>query len=238
MRFVLVHGSWHDARCWGAVRDFLETQGHETHALTLPGNGERANPAVTMSETARAVTDFIEERDLRDVILVGHSFGGAVVQLAAPGVPGRLKRLVFYNAYVIEHGRSVFSYVPESVAGAFQALASPDGTLTLPFAFFRDHLMNDADHATAVAAYALLSPEPLARSAEPLDLTGFDTLPVPRSYLYAYGDNVFPAAEFTWHPGMSKRLGDFRLVVIPGGHELMFSDPKALGRGLVTAGQD
>jgi hypothetical protein len=56
--------------------------------------------------------------------------------------------------------------------------------------------------------------------------------------VYAYGDNVFPAAEFSWHPGMSQRLGDFRLVVIPGGHELMFSDPKALARGLVTAGQD
>ena len=238
MRFVLVHGSWHDERCWKAVRGHLEAEGHEVHTLTLPGNGDRAKPSVTMAETAGAVADLIEGQDLRDVVLVGHSFGGAVVQLAALRVPARLKRLVFYNAYVIENGRSVFSYVPASMAGAFQALASPDGTLTLPFAFFRDHLMNDADLATARAAYALTSPEPLARSSEPLDLAGFAQLPVPRSYLYAYGDNVFPAAEFSWHPGMSQRLGDFRLVVIPGGHELMFSDPKALGRGLVTAGQD
>lgn len=238
MRFVLIHGSWQDERCWNAVRAWLESGGHEVHTLTLPGNGEKANPSVTMKETVQAVVDLIEGRGLSDVILVGHSFGGAVVQLAALRVPGRLRRLVFYNAYVIEHGRSVFSYVPGSVAGAFQALASPDGTLTLPFGFFREHLMNDADLATARAAYALTSPEPLARSAEPLDLTRFDALPVARSYLYAFGDNVFPAAEFTWHPGMSRRLGDFRLVMIPGGHELMFSGPEALSRGLVTAGQD
>lgn len=238
MRFVLVHGSWQDERCWNAVRTSLEAEGHEVHTLTLPGNGEKANPSVTMNETAQAVADLVKGRDLREVVLVGHSFGGAVVQLAALRVPDRLKRLVFYNAYVIANGRSVFSYVPESMAGAFQALASPDGTLTLPFTFFRDHFMNDADHATATAAYALTSPEPLARSTEPLDLTGFEQLPVPRSYLYAFGDNVFPAAEFSWHPGMSQRLGDFRLVVIPGGHELMFSDPKALSRGLIAAGQD
>ncbi|MCP3138046.1 alpha/beta fold hydrolase [Pyxidicoccus xibeiensis] len=238
MRFVLVHGSWHDERCWKAVRTFLECEGHEVHTLTLPGNGERAKPSVTMAETARAVAELIHARELRDVVLVGHSFGGAVVQLAALKLAERLKRLVFYNAYVIENGRSVFSYVPASVAGAFQSLASPDGTLTLPFAFFRDHLMNDADLETARAAYALTSPEPLARSAESLDLTGFAELPVPRSYLYAFGDNVFPAAEFTWHPGMSQRLGAFRLVTIPGGHELMFSDPEALGRGLVVAGRD
>jgi pimeloyl-ACP methyl ester carboxylesterase len=238
MRFVLVHGSWQDERCWSAVRGHLEAEGHEVHTLTLPGNGAKANPAVTMTQTAGAVAELIESRNLRDVILVGHSFGGAVVQVAALKVAERLKRLVFYNAYVIENGRSVFSYVPASLAGAFQALASPDRTLTLPFEFFRDHFMNDADLPTAKAAYELTSPEPLGRSAETLDLTGFRELRVPKSYLYAYGDNVFPAAEFTWHPGMSQRLGDFRLVVIPGGHELMFSDPKALARGLVTASQD
>jgi hypothetical protein len=79
-------------------------------------------------------------------------------------VAERLKRLVFYNAHVIENVRSVFSYVPASMAGTFQALASPDGTRTLPVEFFRDHLMNNADLAMSRAANALMSPEPLARA--------------------------------------------------------------------------
>ncbi len=237
MIYVLVHGSWQDERCWDQVRVELEGAGHQAHTLTLPGNGDRAKPDVTMAETAQAVVDLVEERDLRDVVLVGHSFGGAVVQLASLRLADRLARLVFYNAYVVADGRSVFSYVPASVAGAFQELASPDGTLTLPYDYFRDHLMNDAGAATAERAYALTSPEPLARSAEPLELAGFDTLAVPRSYIHAYGDHVFPAAEFSWHPGMSSRLGDFRLVVVPGGHELMFSDPAALAAALQQAGE-
>lgn len=238
MRFLLVHGSWQDERCWSEVAARLRADGHDVHTLTLPGNGERADPGVTMAATAGAVVDLLREEDLRDVVLVGHSFGGAVIQLAALQEPSRLARLVFYNAYVIENGRSVFSYVPESVAGAFGALAAPDGTLTLPYGYFRDHLLNDADGDTARRAYELTSPEPLARSGEELDLTGFDELPVPRSYLYATGDNVFPAAEFSWHPGMSQRLGDFRLVQVPGGHELMFSDPDALADALVASARE
>lgn len=238
MRFVLVHGSWQDGRCWDATIAELTAQGHHALALTLPGNGDRQNPAVTMAETAAAVVELIEGEDLRDVVLVGHSFGGAVVQLAALQVAERLARLVFYNAYVLDDGDAVFSHVPASVAPAFQALADPDGTLTLPWAFFRDHLMNDADTATAKAAYAMTSPEPLGRSAEPLELAGFAELAVPRSYVHATGDNVFPAREFSWHPGMSQRLGDFRLVSIPGGHELMFSDPRALADALVLAGSE
>ncbi|TXK17458.1 alpha/beta fold hydrolase [Homoserinibacter sp. GY 40078] len=238
MRFVLIHGSWHDGSGWDGVRAALERDGHEVHTPTLPGNGAGGDPTVTMSETVQAVVDLFENLDLRDVVLVGHSFGGAVVQLAALRVADRLRRMVFHNAYVIADGQAVFSYVPESIAGAFTALASPDGTLSLPYAYFRDHLINDADAETATAAFAQMSPEPLGRSAEPLDLAGFAELPVPRSYLYATDDNVFPAHEFSWHPGMSQRLGDFRLVQLPGSHELLFSDPEALAVGIVAAGRD
>jgi pimeloyl-ACP methyl ester carboxylesterase len=237
MRFVLVHGSWHDGSAWDAVSRHLVDDGHEVHTLTLPGNGDQQNPAVTMSETVNAVVDLIVDRDLTDVVLVGHSFGGAVIQLVALSVPERLASLVFHNAYVIEDGASVFSYVPESVAGAFQALASPDGTLSLPYEFFRDNLINDADEATAQAAFAAMSPEPLGRSSEPLDLGGFSELTIPKAYVYATDDRVFPAAEFTWHPGMSQRLGTFRLIELPGSHEILFSQPGALASALIDAGR-
>ncbi|MFY1695509.1 MULTISPECIES: alpha/beta fold hydrolase [unclassified Solwaraspora] len=237
MRFVLVHGSWHDGGCWDGVRRHLVAAGHEVHAPTLPGNGVGGDPTVTMAQTVGAVTDLLVDADLRDVVLVGHSFGGAVVQAVAVAVPQRLARLVFHNAYVLGDGDSVFQHVPPSAASAFQTLASEQGTLMLPYEVFRASFLQDADEATARAAYAQLTPEPLARSAEPLPLPGFTGLAVPRSYVYATNDIAFPAQEFTWHPGQSGRLGEFRLVELPGSHEVMFSDPAALAQALDAAGR-
>lgn len=234
MRFVLVHGSWQDSRCWEQVISALHNSGHVASALTLPGNGDLADPGSTMAAAAEAVAAHVRSIEGGEVILVGHSFGGAVVQLAAELVRAHLRRVVFYNAYVIEDGRSVFSYVPPAAAAAFGSLATPDGTLTLPFEWARDHLFNDATSDVARAAFAEFGPEPLGRSGEEIDLTGYFASAPPASYVHANGDNVFGDAGF-WHPGQSSHLPDFRLVSIPGGHELMYTDPTALARALVLA---
>ena len=60
----------------------------------------------------RSVVDFIEGRDLRDVVLVGHSFGGSVVSRVSQEIPERLARLVFHTAFVVEDGASVNDKTP------------------------------------------------------------------------------------------------------------------------------
>jgi pimeloyl-ACP methyl ester carboxylesterase len=237
MRFVLVHGSWHDGGCWDGVRRHLEAAGHEVYTPTLPGNGVGGDPTVTMAQTVGAVVELLADKDLHDAVLVGHSFGGAVIQAAAVAVPQRLAHLVFHNAYVLSDGDSVFQHVPPSAAGAFQSLATAEGTVMLPYEAFRASFIQDADEATARAAYARLTPEPLSRSTEPLPLPGFTELSVSRSYVYATDDVAFPREEFSWHPGQSGRLGDFRLVELPGSHEVLFSDPAALAHALEAAGR-
>lgn len=239
MQFVLIHGSWHDGTCWDAVRDELTAAGHEVWAPTLPGNGDDLRPDVTLDETVAFVVDGLVARDLRDVVLVGHSYGGVIVQKVSEAASDRLRRLVFHNAYVLADGQTVFDHIPEPSAAAFQALAEQagDGTVSLPFEVFRDGFINDADLETARAAFARLGPEPLARAATPVALAHFDAVPVPRSYLFATEDNVFPV-PFSWHPGQSSRLGPFRLVQMHGSHEVLFSDPAGLAAKLVEAGRD
>ena len=239
MQFVLIHGSWHDGSSWDGVRERLEADGHAVWAPTLPGNGDDLRADVTLDETLTAVVDGLVERDLTDVVLVGHSFGGVVVQKVAEAAPERLRRLVFHNAYVLDDGQTVFDHIPAPSAEAFQALAEAagDGTVSLPFEVFRDGFINDADLDTARAAFAKLGPEPLARAAEPVKLPTFATVPVPRSVLFATEDNVFPA-PFSWHPGQSSRLGPSRLVQMHGSHEVLFSNPAGLAAKLVEAGRD
>ena len=96
--FVLLHGSWHGGWAWEPTAWCLRELGHTVYAPTYPGHWPGVNRAgITHDDYVRAVTDFIEQRDLRDVVLVGHSFGGSVVSRVSQEIPGRLKRLVFHR---------------------------------------------------------------------------------------------------------------------------------------------
>lgn len=234
MRFVLIHGSWHTGSCWDGVAAALRDDGHDVLAPTLPGNGPDAPRDLSMAETVNPVRDQLVELGWEDIVLVGHSFGGVIVQLLTQAMPERVARAVFHNAYVVLDGQAVFDNVPPSAAGAFQELAV-DGALMLPFEVFHGGFLQDLDEDSAREVYAQLSPEPLARSTEPLALDGFFASTVPTSYVHATDDQAFPPEELTWHPGMSERLDDPRIVELPGSHEVLFSNPGALAAALLEA---
>ncbi|HJQ57871.1 MAG TPA: alpha/beta fold hydrolase [Vineibacter sp.] len=109
-RFVLVHGAWHGAWCWQRVVPLLQARGHIAEAPTLAGLGERSaelSDSITLDTHVSDVVDLIYARELRDVVLVGHSYAGAVISGVADRVPDRLRRLVFLDAIIIESGQSV-----------------------------------------------------------------------------------------------------------------------------------
>ena len=111
--FVLLHGSWHGGWAWEPTAWCLRELGHTVYTPTYPGHWPGANRAgITHDDYVKGVTDFIEQRDLRDVVLVGHSFGGSVVSRVSQEIPGRLKRLVFHTAFVVEDGASVNDNFP------------------------------------------------------------------------------------------------------------------------------
>ena len=76
--FVLVHGAWHGAWCWGAVINQLEKLGDRAYAVDLPGHGMNRvdRSKVTLESYVDSVAEFIERHDLKDVVLAGHSLGG------------------------------------------------------------------------------------------------------------------------------------------------------------------
>ena len=108
----------------------------------------------------------------------------------------------------------------------------------LPFSIWREAFINDADLDVARASYEQLSAEPYQQMTEPLDLRTFYTLDTPRSYLNGTEDIALPQGEWGWHPRMSSRLGLYRLVQMPGSHEVIFTDPNGLADKIVEAGRD
>ena len=112
--FVLLHGSWHGGWAWEPAAWCLRELGHEAYAPTYPGHQAGAPRAgIRHQDYVRSVVGFIEGRDLRDVVLVGHSFGGSVVSRVSQEIPERLARLVFHTAFVVEDGASVNDNFPE-----------------------------------------------------------------------------------------------------------------------------
>jgi pimeloyl-ACP methyl ester carboxylesterase len=199
--FVLVHGGCHDGSLWQPVIERLEQRGRTAYGPTVAGHGKGVPKNVTHAESTQSIVDFIVDRDLTDFILVGHGYAGTIVSKVVEIIPERVRRLVFWSAYVL----------------------------------------NDGDPDLVQRAYDQLSSESFGAWAEPLNMTKFHSLQTPRSFLVGAADLVMPAGDSGdsgWHPRMSSRLGEFRLVQMQGSHEAVFTDPIGLADKFVEAGQD
>lgn len=239
--FVLVHGSWHDGSAWNPVIERLEQDGHTAYGPTIAGHGEGVDKDVTHADCSGSIADFIVDKDLEDIVLVGHSFGGSVIPKVAEELPDRIKRLVFQNGFVVEDGNSTLDECPPPIQDLFRQLAAEfegDGFM-LPFPLWREGFINDADIELAQSAYEQLSPTPFQPFVDELDMETFYSLEIPKSYINATEDNTLPQTpEWGWHPRMSSRLGLFRLVQMPGSHEVVFTNPEGLAGKIIEAGRE
>jgi len=237
--FVLIHGSWHGGWAWDAVVRHLEAKGHRAYAPTLPGHGPGAvRLGVTHQDCVRAVAADIQGHGLEGVILVGHSFGGSVIQKVAELVPDRIARTVFLDALILADNDCVFDNLPADYVAAFNALAgeSPDNTMLIPWEIWRDNFIQDASEAVARSFWEQLSPEPNQVNLDKLDLKRFYSLAIPKSFIYCRQDKALPPGYF--HPRMSSRLGAFKLLEMDGSHEVCFTRPEDLADKLIEASSD
>lgn len=242
--FVLVTGAWHDGSAWEPVIKYLESKGHKAFGPTIAGQGKGVNKNVNHAQGTQSIVDYIVSHDLTDIVLVGHSLGGTYISKVVEAIPDRIRRLVFWSAFVLNDGESLMDNVPPHYRELFDQLAeaSGDNTVTLPFPVWQGGFINDADEETAQRAYEQLSPQPYQAFTDKLDLKQFYEIirsgKVASSYLYCSEDIALPPGEWAWHPRMSSRLGDFRLVEMPGSHEVIFTNPTGLAEKIIEAGRD
>jgi pimeloyl-ACP methyl ester carboxylesterase len=113
--YVLVPGAWMGAWVWEEVARGLRDLGHDVHPLTLPGlSGEADISRIGLATHISNVLSFLEARDLRQVILVGHLYGGIVVGQVTDRVPERVAHTVYVEAFLPEHGRSLLDTFDEA----------------------------------------------------------------------------------------------------------------------------
>ena len=108
--FVLVHGAWGGAHGFRQVRGPLRAAGHEVFTPSLTGIGERAHltsPQVCLTTHITDVVNSVLYEDLRDIVLLGFSYGGFVVTGALEHIAERVRHLVYLDAFVPDDGDTV-----------------------------------------------------------------------------------------------------------------------------------
>ena len=126
--FVLVHGGGHGGWCYQRVSRLLSRAGHEVYAPTLTGVGERSHlvgPHVDLSLHVQDIAAVLHYEDLRDVILVGHSYGGMVITGVGGTAADRVGKLVYLDAANPKNGESLVD-----VAGPMMEMARLAGRIT------------------------------------------------------------------------------------------------------------
>jgi pimeloyl-ACP methyl ester carboxylesterase len=171
MIYVLVHGAYQGGWIWKPVATRLRAGGHLVHAPTLDGCGERAHTiraGITVTTHAREVAGLLFYEDLTDVILVGTSSGGMVIQKAAELARDRIARVVFVDALALSPGERVDAIVKRSAPNETTAISTGPTKADAESRLFRDL-------APALRAWALarVTPHPIAALEAPMEPTTF-----------------------------------------------------------------
>jgi pimeloyl-ACP methyl ester carboxylesterase len=117
---VLVHGAWADASSWNAVTTVLQEEGY---TVLAPPNELRG-----LASDAAYVASFVAQRTSGPVVLVGHSYGGAVITNAG-GHGGDVRALVYVDAFIPDEGETLLALLDGS--GSALAVADPTTVLDL-----------------------------------------------------------------------------------------------------------
>lgn len=232
--FVLIGGAWHGGWAWRPVAQHLRAAGHRVLTPTLPGLADGDDPTRhQLSDVVDFVVDHVEGQDLTDVTLVGHSWAGYPITGAAPRLASRLKKLVYWSAFVPAEGRNLLEELPPPVAELFTGLAaaSDDDSIVLPFEVFAGGFIQDAPEPVQRLVHDLLVPQPLQYFTATVPALDHAALGVPVSYVVSTDDISLPPGEFGWAPRFPDRLG-VQPTETPGSHESLFTQPAGLAEAL------
>ena len=234
--FTLIHGAWHGAWAWDFVVPLLRDRGHRVTRPTLTGLGEKAHllsSDITLQTFTDDLVEHLEDLDLTEVVLVGHSFGGNAITGAAAVVPGRIRELVYLDAMIAQSGVAPFALLDQAAwAQRKQAAMDSSGGLSMPCPPGASFGLSDAEQIGWVEGQ--LTAHPLRTYETSLLYDGPPGNDLPARYIVATNP---PYPALATHLNKARELG-WPIQEIASGHDCMVSDPDMLAdllcKGLVS----
>ena len=231
---VLEHGAWADASSWSSVISQLQGSGFTVYAPPNPLRG--------LPQDSAYLHQFLTQNPAlqgHPVVLVGHSYGGAVITNAAVG-DSEVRALVYVDAFIPDEGDTIGHLAmaqPGSCLGgsdAFNPVPYPGGPAGDADLYIKPDLVPGCFASglpASLAAVIAATQRPLTASAftEPSGPPAWKT--IPSWAVIGTGDQVIPPAELTF---MAKRAGA-RVTGVSAGHLSLISDPSVVTRVILAA---
>ena len=237
--FVLVPGAWLGAWAWRDVTDLLVKAGHDVYPLTLTGLAERSGATdepIGLDTHIDDITRVLDDRDLRDVVLVAHSYSGAPVTGAADRRPERVAAVVYVDSGPVPDGVAQADFNPPDARAAADRSVETSGGWLAPIAFdpAADPVtLAGLDETMLSELRAGATPHPYATMTQRQRLTGaVDSIPKTLIACTMPLDVVRAMIE-SGNPFFAGLRGA-TLLTLPTGHWPMFSEPDALAEMLAT----
>jgi pimeloyl-ACP methyl ester carboxylesterase len=229
--FVLVHGAWHGGWCWNRVAQLLSAKQHTVITPTLTGLGERShllNPGIDLETHILDVVNVMKWQELREIVLVGHSYGGAVISGVAERMETSIASLVMLDAFIPANGQSVSDLMVPQRRDAILKAAS-EGTTSFPPVPAAAFNVNESDRGWVDAQ---CTPHPIKCFLQKLELTGARDRIAKKAYIRAanYDSTPFDAAL------SQARNKGWRTFEIAAGHDVMIDAPPQLAEMLEALG--
>jgi pimeloyl-ACP methyl ester carboxylesterase len=232
--FVLLHGAWHGGWCWARVAHRLRRDGHVVLTPTFTGLSDRAptlSPAVNLSTHVEDVVRLLDADDMNDVVLVGHSYAGAVLSVVAQQRGARLASRIYVDALVPRDGERVLDLFPDSIARDYRDIVARAGAgwLLPPLS---PQMLGVKTPEDVAWLERRLTPQPWATYLERVALDGRAER-VPGAYI----ECTKSRGLFRSHRDRARALG-WSLHQLATGHEAMVTAPDQLGELLTTIARE
>jgi pimeloyl-ACP methyl ester carboxylesterase len=229
--FVLVHGAWRGAWIWNRLSKLLSAKQHTVIAPTLTGVGERSHllsPEIDLETHVLDVVNVMKWQDLRDVVLVGHSYSGMVISGVAEKMEKSIASLVMLDAFFPANGQSLTDLLPPPQRDAILKAAS-DGATSLPPVPAAIFNVNENDRAWVDAQ---CTPHPIKCFLQKIALTGARDRITKKAYIRGV---KFDGVQFD--AGLSEaRNSGWKTFQIDAGHDVMIDAPAQLADTLERLG--
>lgn len=190
---VIIPGSWSSPQDWGAVVPKLEAEGHKVIVVNLEGHGQDKTPIPSISLDSYVATVKKAIGKEENIILVGHSFGGVVLNQVAEQIPSQIKKLIYVAAYVPMNGESLLSLATtdaDSHLGKFLQIKESEGIAVVPKEGIVDSFFEDAPKQVQAYVVDHFNPEPLAPLATPVKVTEAGLGKLKKVYVFTENDHT------------------------------------------------